>query len=54
MKYPIFAFVAGGLLVQAINTMAAGKSELRFGLIVATCIVTGIGACFEAVWNFKS
>lgn len=53
MKYPIFAFAVGGMLVEMIHVLASGKTELAVALGLGVVALTVIGSLFEAVWNFK-
>jgi hypothetical protein len=48
MKYPIFAVVIGGFLVEAINLMAARDYDNAVAMLAAVLLLCLASALFEA------
>jgi hypothetical protein len=48
MKFPIFAFVIGGLLIEAVNLMAAKDYDNAVPLMAGVFLLCLASALFEA------
>ena len=55
MKYPIFAFVAGGLFVELAHAMAGRPASDPAAFLLGSALLAVVlaAAAFEAIWNFK-
>lgn len=54
MKYPIFAFVIGGLFVEFVHVLSASDEMNPEKVIIGALlfVTTVISGFFEATWNF--
>lgn len=53
MKYPIFAVAVGGMLVEGVHLVVAGKYDGGLFMFLGVIVASFMGSCFEAAWNFK-